>query len=210
MFVYVHPPPQLQGHGWRNQRWIHDPKWSSGNETQSGLFFWMMEKLRQDHLPTSSLSNRIVSLQTEIDTQQEAEKSGRRKIFSRSLRASISQFQPFAKVWLPAYLQILKHIPWFLTAFSFCQLQYSLFAPKVKVKSLSHVWLYATPWTVCSPPGSSIHGILQARILEWGAISFSRGCSRPRDRTQVSCIPGRRFNLWATREAKYYARAQKM
>ena len=53
----------------------------------------------------------------------------------------------------------------------------------------------------CSPPGSSIHGILQARILEWVAISFSRGSSWPRDRTQVSCIAGRRFNLWATREA---------
>ena len=37
----------------------------------------------------------------------------------------------------------------------------------------------------CSPPGSSVHGILQARILEWGAIAFSRGSSRPRDRTQV-------------------------
>ena len=35
----------------------------------------------------------------------------------------------------------------------------------------------------CSPPGSSVHGILQARILEWGAISFSRGSSQPRDRT---------------------------
>ena len=53
----------------------------------------------------------------------------------------------------------------------------------------------------CSPPGSSLHGILQARILEWVAISFSRGSSRPRDQTQVSRIPGRRFNLWATREA---------
>ena len=50
----------------------------------------------------------------------------------------------------------------------------------------------------CSPPCSSIHGILHARILEWVAISFSRGSSRPRDRTQVSCIAGRRFNLWAT------------
>ena len=40
----------------------------------------------------------------------------------------------------------------------------------------------------CSPPGSSIHGILQARILEWVAISFSRGSSRPRDRTHVSCV----------------------
>ena len=40
----------------------------------------------------------------------------------------------------------------------------------------------------CSPPGSSVHGILQARRLEWGATSFSRGSSRPRDRTQVSWI----------------------
>ena len=53
----------------------------------------------------------------------------------------------------------------------------------------------------CSPPGSSIHGIPQARILEWVAISFSRGSPQPRDRTQVSRIAGRRFNLWATREA---------
>ena len=47
----------------------------------------------------------------------------------------------------------------------------------------------------CSPPGSSIHGIPQARILEWVAISFSRGSSQPRDRTQVSHTTGRRFNL---------------
>ena len=53
----------------------------------------------------------------------------------------------------------------------------------------------------CSPPGSSVHGILQARILEWVAISFSREFSRPRDRIQVSRIAGRCFNLWATREA---------
>ena len=55
----------------------------------------------------------------------------------------------------------------------------------------------------CSPSGSSIHGILQARILEWVAISFSRGSSQPRDRTRVSRIAGRHFNLWATREAHY-------
>ena len=52
----------------------------------------------------------------------------------------------------------------------------------------------------CSPQGYSVHGILQERILEWIAISFSRGSSRPRDRTQVSCIASRRFNLWATSE----------
>ena len=51
-----------------------------------------------------------------------------------------------------------------------------------------------------SQQGSSVHGIFQARILEWVAISFFRGSSQPRDRTQVSCIVGRRFTLWATRE----------
>ena len=53
----------------------------------------------------------------------------------------------------------------------------------------------------CNLLGFSVHGILQARILEWIDISFSRGSSRPRDQTQVSCIGGRRINLWATREA---------
>ena len=43
------------------------------------------------------------------------------------------------------------------------------------------------------PPGFSVHGILQARIVEWVAISFSRGSSRPRDQSQVSCIAGRFF-----------------
>ena len=47
----------------------------------------------------------------------------------------------------------------------------------------------------CSPPGSSVHGILQARILEWVAIPFSRGSSGPIDETQVSCIAGRFFTI---------------
>ena len=42
----------------------------------------------------------------------------------------------------------------------------------------------------CSPPGSSVHGIFQARILEWVAVSFSRGASQPRDRSLVSYIAG--------------------
>ena len=40
----------------------------------------------------------------------------------------------------------------------------------------------------CSPPGSSVHGISQARLLEWVGISFSKGASRPRDQTRVSCF----------------------
>ena len=53
----------------------------------------------------------------------------------------------------------------------------------------------------CSPPGASVHGISQARILEWVAISSSRGSSQPRDWTQVFCIAGGFFTSWATREA---------
>ena len=50
----------------------------------------------------------------------------------------------------------------------------------------------------CGQPGSSVHGILQARILEWAAISFSRRSSQPRDRTQVSGIACRFFTIRAT------------
>ena len=59
--------------------------------------------------------------------------------------------------------------------------------------------------TLCNPmdyslPGSYIHGIFQARVLEWVAISFSRGSPWPRDWIQVSRIAGKRFTIWATRE----------
>ena len=47
----------------------------------------------------------------------------------------------------------------------------------------------------CSPPGSSVYGIFQARVLEWVAISFSRGSSQPRDQIQVPCTAGRRFTV---------------
>ena len=53
----------------------------------------------------------------------------------------------------------------------------------------------------CSLPGFSVHGIFQATVLEWGAISFSRGASWPSDLTQVSRVADRGFTLWATRES---------
>ena len=72
---------------------------------------------------------------------------------------------------------------------------YSLFFwPPLNWKSLSHVHLFVTPWTV-------VHGILQARILEWVAFPFSRESSQPRDRTKVSRIAGRFFTSWDKREA---------
>ena len=58
--------------------------------------------------------------------------------------------------------------------------------------------------TDCGPLGSSVHGILQARILEWVAVPSSRGSSQPRGRTQVFHIAGGFFTIWATREAREY------
>ena len=67
----------------------------------------------------------------------------------------------------------------------------------VVVSSLSHVWLKIPR---CSLPGSSVHGLPQAGILEWVAISFSRVFSWPRDRTWPSFITGRFLTYWATRK----------
>ena len=116
----------------------------------------------------------------------------------------------------------------FISCIIFYQVTYS-YCPKIIYSFLNHApfsqwkwkWSHsivsdsATLWTIaykvwlcdpvdCSLSGSSLHGIFQARILEWVAISFSRGSSRPRDQTQVSRIASRCFNLWATREARFF------
>ena len=57
-----------------------------------------------------------------------------------------------------------------------------------RAQSFSRVWLFVTTWTAAYLPGSSVHGIFQARTLEWVVISYSRVYSRPRDWTHVSCI----------------------
>ena len=74
----------------------------------------------------------------------------------------------------------------------------SITAREVKVL-VTQPWLTLYDPMDCSPPGSSVQGISQARILEWVAIFFSRGSSWPRDRTQVSWIAGGFFNIWTTR-----------
>ena len=65
---------------------------------------------------------------------------------------------------------------------------------------VSRVWLFCNPMD-CSPPGSSLHGVLQARILEWFAMPCSRGSSQPRHRTCVSYIGGRVLYCWSIMEA---------
>ena len=69
----------------------------------------------------------------------------------------------------------------------------------LKVKVLV-IQLCLTLWDPldCSPPGSSLYGILQARILEWVATPLSKGSSRPKDQTWVSCVAGKFFTVWAS------------
>ena len=81
----------------------------------------------------------------------------------------------------------------FYTWMCFREDEFSNAFEKCKWKSLSHVRLFVTPWTV--------HGILQARTLEWVAFPFSRGSSQPRDQIQVSRIVDRFFTSWIIREA---------
>ena len=62
-------------------------------------------------------------------------------------------------------------------------------------------------WTLSDPMDYTVHGILQVTILEWVAFLFSRGSSQPRDWTQVSCIAGRFFISWVTRDARVLCEA---
>ena len=66
----------------------------------------------------------------------------------------------------------------------------------------SSLWKLLNCLTLCDPMDYTVHGIFQARILEWVAFPFFRGSSQPRDWTHVSCIAGAFFTNWATREAQ--------
>ena len=93
-------------------------------------------------------------------------------------RSSFKNFirEPLIKTWqMKKYGKIPPHPP------RWCHLV-------LGAQSLSCVQFFCDPLD-CSPPGSSVRGIFQARILEWAAISSSRGSSQPRDWTCVSCAP---------------------
>ena len=114
----------------------------------------------------------------------------------------------YIRQWFSSYALLSSHVGWF-TKGQGGQLLKSL------SKSVQWVWsevAQSCP-TLCDPmdcslSGSSVHGIFQARVLEWIAISFSRGSSRPRNWTKVSHIAGRRFTVWATREVWLYQEVQ--
>ena len=83
---------------------------------------------------------------------------------------------------------------------------FSLGLCQVRSESENRVRLFVTPWTVAAYQAPPSMGFSRPEywVLEWLAISFSRGSSLPRDQTQVSHTAGRRFTLWAIREAWEY------
>ena len=89
------------------------------------------------------------------------------------------------------YLKIVKTVP-----------QHFHLCVCVCVKLLSCVLIFVIPWT--SLADFSIRGIFQPRVLEWAAISFSRGSSQPGDQTQVSYIAGRCFTLYSINEIGFF------
>ena len=101
------------------------------------------------------------------------------------------------------WFQIGKGVLQVLSPCAYCHPAYLTYMQNVKWSEVAQLCPTLCYPVDCSPPGSSVHGILQARILEWVAISFSRGSSWPRDQTQISRIAGRHFNLWAMREASW-------
>ena len=108
------------------------------------------------------------------------------------------------RTWV-VYCKILKHLKvgtQVSTLTLVCSIQNKALKSRKeapKVSQVSCVHLFFDPMD-CSPLCSSVHGILQARILEWVAVPSSRGSSQPRDQTEVSCIAGGFLTIWATRE----------
>ena len=118
---------------------------------------------------------------------------------------------PFPDIFFPPFLQTYScsdvlnlPIEWTRVKIlgippSICLSGFSSFLTLMKVKVLvTQLCPILCDTMECSPPGSSVHGILQARILEWVVIPFSRRSSQPRDWTWVSCIAGKFFTIWAT------------
>ena len=115
-------------------------------------------------------------------------KSLRLKLWGSTLHILLEEIfhNFFQQVWLSLFLSAPYNLMW--------TPKWS--EVKVKVAKLCP--------TLCDPLNYSVHGILQGRILQWVAVPISRGSFQPRDQTQVSCVAGGFFTVWATRKAQEY------
>ena len=150
---------------------------------QSALWFWFLKRpICNPHIPRSFVSSLEFTISVYSFTCNSVNQVS--IIFIWKNEKSFRVADIYFEIWAaPPVLGILRRNS----------------KRKVKVKSLSRVQLFTTPWTVARQV-SSVHGILQARIPDWVAIPFSRGSSQPRDRTWVSRIESRLFTALGTRE----------
>ena len=148
------------------------------------------------------------------------------KLLSCSNEFSISMFAIFKSNFFYNFSLLIFFPSWdFVIILSFNPLEMISFDPLNILWNLYKVWsliikYWFSAWKVkvkvtqsrltlcdpmyCSLPGPSVHGNFQVRILKWIMVPFSRGSSQPRNWTQVSCIAGGFFIIWATREAQEY------
>ena len=140
--------------------------------------------MKRSHLPTSlkmKISLRITKKKKEREREQHHPTPTKNKRITNKREKENSSFLYY--LWIAKSTNTGVHPTFYLWG-------------EVKWKSLSHVWL-------CNPKDYTVHGIHQARILEWIAFPFSRGSSQPRDQIQVSHIAARFFTHWATSEAHH-------
>ena len=181
--------------------------------------------LIQRRLPKSYVHNIIPIISYKYVHKQ---KSG--KIYFKMLMIVISRW------WITEFLMSPLHLFILQTIFNNVYHSVYLHAKSRSVQLLSRVRLFATPWIaahqasvsitnswssfrltliasnsfwpwMCSPPGSSAHGILQAKKLEWVAVPFSRGSSGPRDKTWVFCTSRGFFTTGAPGKPMYPSRS---
>ena len=159
----------------------HNGKFLSGKESHSAL----LPAVRD----TAFLPSPKAAVQHEFQLCQ----FGQWKMESQSI-VGLLQFLEF---WRVSHICCSSVLPLWLSAHGICLWQWKW---KVKVLAAQSCLTLCDPMG-CGLPGSSVHGILQARILEWVAIPFSRGTSQPRTQTLVSCIASGFFTAWDTKEA---------
>ena len=167
------------------------------------IVFWLdqqLEEKKNELLRTKSASSGYWQ-----EDRQWARETERKQDLEKGTKTRASKKSGGSVVPLPPHRALLKECSWLHAVYVWLLIWLSKVTMMKFTEgllcaySLSRVWL--CDLRDCSPPGSSVQGILQARILEWVAMPSSRRRPQPRDWTQVSRIADRFFTVWTTREA---------